>query len=183
LRGESAGMDEQVRRLAEQLLATGFHKLSERERRVITGVAKRTQISRDGEAQLCRWETLTNVIPSPRFTMTDGVINIDADLLAPKLGLSVEVLKAEMLRGYVYSVTEQGIDSDAGRPAPHFPLSRPVLVRGGRPRGHTRRGPGDRQHPRALNDGCNGVLAGAPPRRIRTGHMTASADMGTSRRF
>jgi hypothetical protein len=33
--------------LAEQLLATGFLKLSERERRAITGVAKRTQISRD----------------------------------------------------------------------------------------------------------------------------------------
>jgi hypothetical protein len=47
LRGENAGMDEQVRQLAEQLLATGFLKLSERERRVITGVAKRTQISRD----------------------------------------------------------------------------------------------------------------------------------------
>ena len=30
-------------------------------------------------------------------------------------GLSVEVLKAEMRRGYVYSVTEQGIGSDAGR--------------------------------------------------------------------
>jgi hypothetical protein len=45
--GENAGMDEQVLQLAEQLLATGFLKLSERERRVITGVAKRTQISRD----------------------------------------------------------------------------------------------------------------------------------------
>jgi hypothetical protein len=30
--------------MSKQLLATGFHKLSERERRVITGVAKRTQI-------------------------------------------------------------------------------------------------------------------------------------------
>ena len=40
-------MDEQVRQLAEQLLDTGFDKLSERERRVITGVAKRTQISRN----------------------------------------------------------------------------------------------------------------------------------------
>ena len=56
-----------------------------------------------------------NVIPFAAVTMTDGVITIDADLLAPKLGLSVEVLKAEMRRGYVYSVTEQGIDSDAGR--------------------------------------------------------------------
>jgi hypothetical protein len=56
-----------------------------------------------------------NVIPFAVVTMTDGVITINADLLAPKLGLSVEVLKAEMRRGYVYSVTEQGIGSDAGR--------------------------------------------------------------------
>jgi len=40
-------MDDQVRQLAEQLLKTGFDQLSDRERRVITGVAKRTQISRD----------------------------------------------------------------------------------------------------------------------------------------
>src|SRR6476646_5526167 len=40
-------MDERVRRLAEQLLDTGFDKLSERERRVITRVAERSQISRD----------------------------------------------------------------------------------------------------------------------------------------
>ena len=79
-------MVEQVLQLAEQLLATGFHKLSEGERRVITGVAERTQISRDGEAQLCRWETLDERHPIAAVTMTDGVINIDADLLAPKLG-------------------------------------------------------------------------------------------------
>jgi hypothetical protein len=40
-------MDERVRRLAEQLLDTGFDKLSERECRVITGVAERSQVSRD----------------------------------------------------------------------------------------------------------------------------------------
>lgn len=40
-------MDDKVRQLAEQLLKTGFDQLSDRERRVITGVAKRTQISRD----------------------------------------------------------------------------------------------------------------------------------------
>src|SRR2546423_821347 len=45
--GESAGMDAQVRLLAEQLLRTGFDQLAERERRVITGVAQRTRISRD----------------------------------------------------------------------------------------------------------------------------------------
>jgi hypothetical protein len=38
LHGEKAGVDDQVRQVAEeQLLATGFHKLSERERPVITG--------------------------------------------------------------------------------------------------------------------------------------------------
>ncbi len=40
-------MDERVRRLAEQLLDTGFDKLSERERRVITRLAERSQISQD----------------------------------------------------------------------------------------------------------------------------------------
>jgi uncharacterized membrane protein len=40
-------MDDRVHRLAEQLLATGLEKLSERERRVITRVAERSQVSRD----------------------------------------------------------------------------------------------------------------------------------------
>ena len=40
-------MDGRVRQLAEQLLATGLDKLSERECRVITGVAERSQVSRD----------------------------------------------------------------------------------------------------------------------------------------
>ena len=49
-RSPKAGLsriDERVRQLAEQLLDTGFDKLSERECRVITGVAERSQISRD----------------------------------------------------------------------------------------------------------------------------------------
>src|SRR5438876_11281854 len=58
LRGENAGMNEQVLQLAEQLLATGFLKLSERERRVITGVAKRTQISRDVNRTFAEKQTL-----------------------------------------------------------------------------------------------------------------------------
>ena len=40
-------MDERVRELAEQLLDSGLDKLSERERRLITDVAQRSQISRD----------------------------------------------------------------------------------------------------------------------------------------
>ncbi len=51
-------MDEQVLQLAEQLLATGFLELSERERRVITGVAKRTQISRDVNRTFAEKQTL-----------------------------------------------------------------------------------------------------------------------------
>src|SRR6266404_2657817 len=56
--GENAGMDEQVLQLAEQLLETGFLKLSERERRVITGVVKRTQISRDVNRTFAEKQTL-----------------------------------------------------------------------------------------------------------------------------
>ena len=40
-------MDERVRGLAEQLLDSGLDKLSERERRLITHVAQRSQVSQD----------------------------------------------------------------------------------------------------------------------------------------
>ena len=55
-----------------------------------------------------------SALPSSAVTIGDGEITI-ADLLALKLGLSVKVLKSEMRHGCVYSVTEQGIDKDAGR--------------------------------------------------------------------
>jgi uncharacterized membrane protein len=45
--GRMSRMDDRVRQLAEQLLDTGLDKLSERERRVITRVAERSQISQD----------------------------------------------------------------------------------------------------------------------------------------
>jgi uncharacterized membrane protein len=51
-------MDEQVRRLAEQLLDTGFDKLAERERWVITRVAERSQISRDVNSAFDEKQTL-----------------------------------------------------------------------------------------------------------------------------
>jgi uncharacterized membrane protein len=51
-------MDAQVHRLAEQLLATGFDRLAERERRVITGVAQRTRISRDVNRAFAEKQTL-----------------------------------------------------------------------------------------------------------------------------
>lgn len=53
--------------------------------------------------------------PSSAVTIDKGEIAIDAELLAPKLGLSTETLKAEMRRGYVYSLAEMGIDDDEGR--------------------------------------------------------------------
>jgi hypothetical protein len=56
-----------------------------------------------------------STLPSSAVTIGDGEITIAADLIAPKLGLSTETLKAEMRRGYVYSVAERGIDEEAGR--------------------------------------------------------------------
>lgn len=52
--------------------------------------------------------------PSSAVTLGDGE-TATADLRVSKLGLSVEALKSEMRRGYVYGVTEQGIDKAAGR--------------------------------------------------------------------
>ena len=49
------------------------------------------------------------------ITSADGEITIDAKVLAPKLRLSVEALKAEMRKGNVTSVAETGINEDAGR--------------------------------------------------------------------
>ena len=55
-----------------------------------------------------------SALSSSAVTIEDGEITIAADLLAQKLGLSSEALKAEMRRGYVYSLGEQGIAEDAG---------------------------------------------------------------------
>ena len=54
-------------------------------------------------------------VPASGITIADGEITINAELLAPKLGLSAEALKAEMRKGFVSSVAETGIDEDAGR--------------------------------------------------------------------
>lgn len=45
----------------------------------------------------------------------NGEITVDAAFLAPKLGLSAEVLQVEMRRGAVVGVAEEGRDEDAGR--------------------------------------------------------------------
>ena len=54
-------------------------------------------------------------VAASAITIADGEITVDAELLAPKLGLSAEALKAEMRKGNVSSVAETGIDEDAGR--------------------------------------------------------------------
>ena len=54
-------------------------------------------------------------VPASAITIADGEIAIDAELLAPRLGLSVDALKAEMRKGIVYSVAETGVGQDAGR--------------------------------------------------------------------
>jgi hypothetical protein len=52
---------------------------------------------------------------SSAVIIEDGEITIAAYLLAQKLRLSVEALKAETRRGYVYSLAEQRVAGDAGR--------------------------------------------------------------------
>ena len=48
-------------------------------------------------------------------SIVDGNITIDAEALAPKLGLSVDGLKEKMANGLVTSIAETGVDEDAGR--------------------------------------------------------------------
>ena len=53
--------------------------------------------------------------PTAPVSIVDGEITVDADLLAPKLGLSAETLKAQMRKGSIDSVAEVGTNDDAGR--------------------------------------------------------------------
>ena len=48
-------------------------------------------------------------------SIVDGNITIDAEALAPKLGLSVDALKEKMANGLVTGIAETGVDKDAGR--------------------------------------------------------------------
>ena len=43
-------------------------------------------------------------VPAAAITIVDGEITVDAELLVPKLGLSVAALKAEMRKGKVSNV-------------------------------------------------------------------------------
>lgn len=54
-------------------------------------------------------------LPPTAVQIEDGQITIDADVLAPKLGLAVAALKENMAKGLVVSVTETGEGADAGR--------------------------------------------------------------------
>ena len=54
-------------------------------------------------------------LPPTAVQIEDGQITIDADVLAPKLGLAVDALKENMAKGLVVSVTETGEGADAGR--------------------------------------------------------------------
>jgi hypothetical protein len=49
------------------------------------------------------------------FTAAGQDFEIDAALVAPQLGLSVEQFWQELRRGIVYGAVERGIDEDAGR--------------------------------------------------------------------
>ena len=52
--------------------------------------------------------------PAP-VRLDDGEITVEAEILAPKLGLTVVALKENMAKGLVMSVAETGENEDAGR--------------------------------------------------------------------
>ena len=54
-------------------------------------------------------------LSSTAICVDDGEITVEAEVLAPKLGLSIEALKENMAKGLVMSVTETGENEDAGR--------------------------------------------------------------------
>jgi len=54
-------------------------------------------------------------VPGSAISIEDGEITIDAELVASRLGVSIELLKAGMPKGIVSSVAETGIDEDVGR--------------------------------------------------------------------
>ena len=57
---------------------------------------------------------MTPLLSAP-VRVDKGDITVDAEALAPKLGLTVEALKENMAKGLVTGVTETGEDEDAGR--------------------------------------------------------------------
>ena len=57
---------------------------------------------------------MTPLLSAP-IRVDKGDITVDAEALAPKLGLTVEALKENMAKGLVTGVTETGENEDAGR--------------------------------------------------------------------
>ena len=57
---------------------------------------------------------MTPSSPAP-IRFDNGEITIEAEILAPKLGLTVAALKENMAKGLVMSVAETGENEDAGR--------------------------------------------------------------------
>ena len=55
------------------------------------------------------------MIPRAAVEVNNAQITIDAEVLAPRLGLTVEALKQNMAKGLVVSLAETGQDEDAGR--------------------------------------------------------------------
>ena len=53
--------------------------------------------------------------PTVAITIANGEITVDAEQLAPRLGLSAAAFQAEMRLGRVSSIAETGINEDAGR--------------------------------------------------------------------
>lgn len=54
-------------------------------------------------------------LSSKAISVDDCEITVNAEALAPRLGLTVEALMENMAKGFVISVTEIGEDEDAGR--------------------------------------------------------------------
>lgn len=55
------------------------------------------------------------MIPRAAVEVNNAQITIDAEVLAPRLGLTVEALKQNMAKGLVVSLAETGQDEDVGR--------------------------------------------------------------------
>ena len=57
---------------------------------------------------------MTQLSPT-RVSISGGQITIDAEVLAPKLGLSIEALKENMANGLVTIIVEADVNEEAGR--------------------------------------------------------------------
>ena len=56
----------------------------------------------------------TTPLPPAAVSVDNDVITVDAEALAPRLGLTVDALKENMANGLVTSVAEAGMAEDAG---------------------------------------------------------------------